>query len=116
MPSSPNDDRDRQKRDDRRHAREDQAELYGNITREMNALRPQFRGSSAEDIRASLAQRFGTELDEGRISACAHAIAANEAITLVLDPLPRGPRSSDRVPVPAGTDPPSPVRLADRSA
>jgi hypothetical protein len=94
MPSSPNDDRDRQKRDDRRHAREDQAELYGNITREMNALRPQYRGSSAEDIRAALAQRFGTELDEGRISACAHAIAANEAINLVLDPLP--PRSAQQ--------------------
>ena len=94
MPSSPNDDRDKQKRDDKRHIREDMAEHYGNITREMNALRPQSRGTPAVEIRAALAQRFGTELDEGRITACAHAIAANEAINLVLDPLP--PKSAQR--------------------
>ena len=93
---SPGQDADQQKHKTRRHEREDLEQRYRDIQREVDSLRPSFKGKPMPDIIAMLEQRFGTDLDTRTLDRCAQAFAAGEAVAISAPPPPRAADSRRR--------------------
>jgi hypothetical protein len=94
----PEQDGNKERQDRRRHEREDLVQRYRDMQREINALRPPFRGKPTAEIVTMLEQRFGRELDAHTLERSAVAIAAGHEVEIAAPaPPPERPRrSSDR--------------------
>jgi hypothetical protein len=89
----PEQDGSKERRDTRRHEREDLVQRYRDMQREMNALRPPFRGKPTSEIVAVLEKRFGRDLDAHTLERCAVAMAAGHEVEIAAPaPPPERPR------------------------
>ncbi|MEY2454115.1 MAG: hypothetical protein QOD92_3689 [Acidimicrobiaceae bacterium] len=93
---NPGQDADQQKHKTRRHEREDLVEHYRDLQREVNSLRPGYKGQPLSDIATMLERRFGKDLDAGTLDRCAHAFAAGESIEISAPAPQRSPDSRRR--------------------
>ena len=96
MMRNPGQDADQQKHKTRRHEREDLVQRYRDIQREVDSLRPSFKGKPMPDIVSMLENRFGGDLDTRTLDRCAQAFAAGEAIEISAPPPQRAPDSRRR--------------------
>ena len=93
---NPGQDADQQKHKTRRHEREDLVQRYRDIQREVDSLRPSFKGKPMPDIVSMLESRFGSDLDSRTLDRCAQAFASGEAVEISAPAPQRAPDSRRR--------------------
>ena len=89
---NPGQDLDQLKHKTRRHEREDLVQRYRDIQRELDSLRPSYKGKPMPELVTMLERRFGSELDSSTIERCAQAFAAGDPVEITA-PAPQ--RSTD---------------------
>jgi hypothetical protein len=93
---NPSQDADQQKHKTRRHEREDLVQRYRDLQREVDSLRPSFKGQPVAEIATMLEHRFGSDLDSSTLDRCARAFASGETIEISAPAPQRAPDSRRR--------------------
>jgi hypothetical protein len=93
---NPGQDVDQHQKNSRRFEREDLVQRFRDIQREVDALRPSYRGKPMPEIVSMLENRFGSDLDTRTLDRCAQAFMSGESVEISPPPAPSqrsgGPR------------------------